>query len=352
MGDSYKTIKINPATFFGTPKGDKSKTRRRNTTNSKIIPRNTINNLKNKMQKRLIAHKKNETQITPSISPSFGEKENEKTDTIGGGGGDDDEFGRSIKYFTSLNNKKCRTLKNVTHRSPPVAASLEVPPGLQDNSNNSHITPKYKVDTELPYGCLKGGAKQCYRDWNQTRKRYERNVFETTDEGNDRETINPNARPPTPPKRNSTNTNSELSDNTNVRLAKVKEKLAAIQERHNRISNNNNNNNIISNTKIVGKNRKRLKRTIRHHYNLGKSSKNRKVGILLKNDKTRKNVIQAQCEIKNTPITDIYKYLQIRGIIKSGTTAPNDVMRKMFEMSMLTGDVRNTNGETLIHNFK
>ena len=34
-----------------------------------------------------------------------------------------------------------------------------------------------------------------------------------------------------------------------------------------------------------------------------------------------------------------------------GSTAPNDVLRMMYESCILTGDVKNENGDILVHNY-
>ena len=38
-------------------------------------------------------------------------------------------------------------------------------------------------------------------------------------------------------------------------------------------------------------------------------------------------------------------------MLKAGSLAPNDVLRKTYEQLHLSGDINNKNGEILIHNY-
>ena len=52
------------------------------------------------------------------------------------------------------------------------------------------------------------------------------------------------------------------------------------------------------------------------------------------------------------PIQDVKKFLIKRGFIKVGSTAPNDILRKMYESAILIcGEVQNHNPENLLYNF-
>lgn len=261
--------------------------------------------------------------------------------------------------------------------------------------DNNIMNMKYKPVDDVPYGCLKGGTKPSYRSWIQTRKNYDEKT----------QPIINSVRPPTPPKRNTfvsmsnPETNSTTATNEREqRLEQIKNKLKRIQDKENGskpeyqqlkatlatlepfnlantmavestkialdplvpFDDNNTENNEIVDLPTLKEEAKipkgpelknYIKRTIRRKFTLGRSDKLRKVGVLLKDKQTRKNVIEAQKELKKTNMTDVRKYLRQHGIIKVGSTAPNDVLRKTFEAAMLAGEITNLNKDVLLHNF-
>jgi uncharacterized membrane-anchored protein len=97
--------------------------------------------------------------------------------------------------------------------------------------------------------------------------------------------------------------------------------------------------------------KKTTKKIIKKKYTIGKSQIKRQIGILLKDHTTRKNIIDAQKELKRKSIPEIKNYLREHNLIKIGTSAPNDVIRKIYESAMLTGDVINNDVDTMLHNL-
>jgi len=71
----------------------------------------------------------------------------------------------------------------------------------------------------------------------------------------------------------------------------------------------------------------------------------------VKNMKTRKRVQEAKKKLKTENLLEIKRFLKERGLLKSGSSAPNDVLRAMYESAMLAGDVHNLNIGTKIHNY-
>jgi hypothetical protein len=97
---------------------------------------------------------------------------------------------------------------------------------------------------------------------------------------------------------------------------------------------------------------KHKRKFLRRTYHVGKDKYKPKVGVLLPNKTIRKRVTTSSYLLKQTPIEDIRKFLLKKGFIKVGSSAPNDVLRKMYEsIQMIDGEINNHNSENLLHNF-
>jgi hypothetical protein len=386
MSDGKKTIKINPEIFnIGTRKNREKKTPK--STNTPLI---TPNILKNKLLKRIKEHKISENKN--SNGPGNHNQNDVKSETSTFS----DEFSDSIEYLQSLSKQKKKEdeierkkhqLLNKTVRSFQPSSfvphvELELPEDLRPVvlpkfTSESSLKINYEVDKDVPYGCLKGGYKPTFRDLSKTRKVYEVSKPSAT--------------------MNVVNVNLEREQRLNI----LKNKLKAKKEDVDTLSFSggdtksnvgfNQENPIFINTEVVKKesipfNRSEIdttvthiptrvsaiplnkvvnnvnvpvelpekqfiKKTIKKTYNLGKSKNNRSVAILIKDNKTRKNIINAQKELKHHAISDVKKYLREHNLIKSGSNAPNDVVRKLYESCMLAGEITNLNKDTLLHNF-
>ena len=162
-----------------------------------------------------------------------------------------------------------------------------------------------------PYSNLKGGNKPSYKEWNrQTQKKGKPQMHPSiTIEDKKDEQIKKTDRP--------------------KRLDELRKKYK-------------------QNHKNTVKQLVRVKtRTIK--YNLGNNGKT--VGILIKNRQTRKKIKDEHDMLKKKTLTDVKDYLREKNLIKAGTMAPTDVLRTLYEQSILTGDVTNKSKDNLLHNF-
>lgn len=94
------------------------------------------------------------------------------------------------------------------------------------------------------------------------------------------------------------------------------------------------------------------KRCIRKSkYRVGKTAKNRTISVLITNNQTRRRVQKDIMDLKRKPISEIKKELYKQNLLKVGTLCPPDVIRTIYENSMLAGQVKNSGKGVSIHNF-
>ena len=406
-----KTISINPSLFsIGSVKTKKN--REKTATPKPIKPLINPNILKNKLLKRIKEHKQRETQGMDAKNTNTNTNSKPdpeiyvKTDNFS------DEFSDSINYLQTLSKQKKindektnyekqkqkrrealerKTLKN--HQSSGSLSSgnlssgslssgnlssgnlsqqhinIDLPEELAINMNMTHnqanmnpiVLNKYTIDS-IPYGVLKGGIKPTYRDWSKT----QRNNMITnpntslsiqgggvTKQKIERETRLQSLREKLKNKQAEEN-NKKLAEpiqsiqpiQPNItNEVQVKENFPTPQIEILNVNPLENSNEQIIATK------KTTKKTIKRKYTLGKSKIKKAVGVLIKDRGTRKKIINAQKDLKKRPINDIKNYLREHNLIKVGSNAPNDVIRKLYESAMLAGEITNSNSETLLHNF-
>jgi hypothetical protein len=214
------------------------------------------------------------------------------------------------------------------------------------NTNTTTNLNTYNVDKDVPYGCLKNGMKPNYRTWriNQTRKNVSYN-----------EPVNKLTIDPTPTFNETTLINEPIILNDMNELSSTNEPILLNQQEFacniEPIQSNNNVNSSNEITKPDNIKSSFIKTTTTKTHSLGKSKTHRKVGILIKNKKTQNNVMEAYNDLKKTSIHDVKKYLKKQGLIKVGSTAPVDVLRKTYESSILAGEIINKNQDVLYHNY-
>ena len=243
----------------------------------------------------------------------------------------------------------------------PTNISLELPPELKETNTfipqtNEIFNVNYKKVDDVPYGCLKNGKKKTYREWKEINNNNNNGSID----------IHDIVRPPTPPKKNVSSQEPLQKVSREEHLEKIKNKLKQIQNQENEKKQETNlgisslehfsNDDIdIKDINQIIKEKEPtktyFKQTLKKKFTLGKSDKLRRVSVLIKDNETRKNIINTQKKLKKTSITDVRKYLRQHGIIKVGSTCPSDILRKAFESAVLTGEITNTNKDTLLHNF-
>ena len=200
-----------------------------------------------------------------------------------------------------------------------------------------------KLSDNAPYGCLKGGSKPTFRTYNKTIKnniRFADNESSSDNLYSDRQTKLKELQNKHSKKTSTSSTSSQ--DNKQVNSDSNENDTDDDADS----SGENKNNHSLRKTKV----RRHLRKTITKKFKLGKQQGNI-VGVLIKNNDTRKNIQKEHGLLKSKQLADVKKYLVEKNLIKIGSTAPPGVIRNIYEASMLAGEVENVGKGIGLHNF-
>lgn len=332
---SGKTIQINPEYLaMANGKSKKQKTQKRPKKQKPAAPK-----LPNKMRKELLGRikdfQKNKEQELAEVHVQDAEEEDFEN-----------EFNRSLSFLQDLSTRKNRkgkkSNKQGTLRREDARVSVDAPrdmfeiatapleehkplpevslpppaPEVLETTENTPphspsprpIPPPSSFGEQPPYGSLKNGTRPTFREW----KRHTQKSLDS----------NANARPLI--KIDDNEFGQAPKSEREKKLERFKAKIKPRTSKASRI--------------------KTLK------YRLGKLP-DRRVAVLIKNKATRKQVQSEHGALKTQSILEVKNYLRRKNLLKAGSNAPADVLRQMYEQSILAGDVENTSRETLMHNF-
>ena len=218
-----------------------------------------------------------------------------------------------------------------TDAPEPVAPSPLVPSPL---APSPLAASKPAGGAEPPYGALKGGKKPTFREWKRQTQKVrpsERKLSIAPIASVPRDVVDQDAAA------------KEVEDKESASSAAGTDQAPESTPRERALA-------AIKKDRAVAKKKMRQKAKSRARARtLGK--RGRSVSILIKNQRTRRAVQREQGIMRAKKLADIKEYLRKRNLIKSGSLAPADVLRRMYEEAVMSGDVKNLRGEALVNNY-
>ena len=256
------------------------------------------NDVKQKLLDRIKRHRQHQKSI------------NAKAEQIGGFKND---FQSSLTYLNDIIRKKetkkrrkkerkDKQKENNIHTKTEKISTREKTSESKAMSHN--VTTKIRQNDDPPYGILKGGKKPLYSQYKKTLRA----------------------------------SNKHLSNNSKLRFTKpVVQQTPEIVERKNKLS---------AFQKEIKSAAKKVKKK---RYTLGK--RNGSIGILIKSKETTRKIKKEHNNLKKKKMKEIRLYLKKHGLLRVGSNAPDNILRSIYETSVLSGDVYNSNTNVLLHNF-
>ena len=348
-----KTIQINPELFkFSTTNKTRKKRDKIVDPNKPIHVKSPRKESAKSARNRLLKYIRQHQDAKYNHMTEHGNAPEKTASSTSADAGFERDFEDSLKYLSSISEKTQNTVPvsaiqrhNATLRNPSsllyhptvdlirgtdeyvntelpdVFQSISVP--ASESSSAIGLKPM-RFHGDMPkYGCLKNGALPTYRMWkNQTMKALPPSVPA------------PIPRPPVPVpvpiivagnRSPTTYSFGEIQKHREIQKRREIPKRVRAQKQ---------------------------RRIMRRTYRVGKSKHYPKVVVLVSNKTLRKEITTKTQLLKQVPIEEVKKTLIKKGLIKVGSTAPNDVLRKMYEsISLVCGDIQNHNPENLLYNY-
>ena len=249
----------------------------------------------------------------------------------------DDDFQKSVEYMQTFADKHKEESKlNKSIKNNVVTATSD------NNSFSENLV--YESPKKFPsvsYGCLKNGNLPTYRNYcNRTLK-------QTSSVTHTQIATSPTSQVITQPLVASTVAQPLVASTVAPSKPTISERIKSPAE-------------LLLIEKVKQKSdptkpkpiHNKMKKILRRTYRTGKDKYRPRVSVLLPNKTIRRNVTTKSYLLKQTPIDEIRKTLLKQGFIKIGSTAPNDVLRIIYEsIQLIGGDIKNHNPDILLYNF-
>jgi hypothetical protein len=361
MSDERRTISINPDLFQMTKKkrgaaatGPKIKAAAASTKgeNNKTVRRSAkvLKMIREQQEKNFRRLLENDVNVAGSAAGDL------KTSIRDGADGD---FQESLDYLMSLTEQEANKQQQQQQQQQLMNATLKNRLGIIDSGvrdpdffNNENVSlvmpedmmtmpvgvPGLNLRPPMPkWGCLKNGSLPSYRQYTQKNR-----------------ITAPVAVAPAAPKPFYTsplflpqNGVATLGQNSQGQVQdwSPPPALAEISEISQTI-------NAVTDTTAEPMILLKQQRTVRRTHYVGKNKNNSEVSVLVSNKTIRNRTLAKTHEIRQKPMEEVKRYLINKGFVRVGTSAPNDVLRKMYESAQLVcGEIQNHNPENLLFNF-
>ena len=265
---------------------------------------------------------------------------------------------------TLFNNQVLNTIidENVSLVEPDAFKSIANATGSIANALNPNLVSaaasNFRVAPAPAYGCLKGGRLPTYRTYRNTQGLGSSNVIGHTADG---KSLAQTAGSPSLANQAGSPSLAQTAGSPSLAQTAGSPSLAKLSPEQQRaelkqfLENRKEEKQRVQRAKKqhqVFKPNKKQKRTTTRTFRVGKSKHYSQIGVLIPNKTIRNQVLAKKQLIRECPIEDIRKYLIKKGLIRVGSSCPNDVLRQMYESSMLMcGEIQNHNADNLLYNY-